>query len=167
MLNPYQPPASTGPTKAGDYALLKRILAVPLAGISLLSALLILLSVFGLAWLAFEEGYGEPKWGLLFYFGFLGSACLGSFALARAFWNPARYSRKALDQAELRAIYARERLAERLAETFNGETGIYRETGDGELGRLYARVRADRLPERHRELLARIKQRVEELGPAG
>lgn len=162
MVNPYQPPESATPPKAPEYRLLKRILAVPLAGVSLVSALLAVAVIAGTAVAAFAGDGTVRLGGLIVYLGVVIAVSLGSFALARAFWDPDRYSRKSLDQAELRAIYARERLAEMP----NGETGMYRETQDGELGRLYARVRPDRLPQRHRELMARIKERVEELGPA-
>lgn len=161
MTNPYQPPESATPPKAAEYKLLKRILAVPLAGVSLVTALLAMAVITSTVVAAFEGDGSVKLVRLVVYLGVVVSVSLGSFALARAFWNPARYSRKALDQAELRAIYARQRLSEMP----NGETGMYRETEDGELGRLAARVRPDRLPERHRELMARIKERVEELGP--
>jgi hypothetical protein len=162
MPNPYQPPQSSGVQGPGTKALLKRILAVPLVGISLISGALALLSLMGTA-LNIVQGLEFARAvsgvGTLV---FLVLISVASFALARAWWDPAQYSRAAIDQRDLRALYKRERLAELDA----GDVGIYAETEDGELVRLHQRVRPDRLPQRHRELMARIKQRVEELGPA-
>ena len=159
MSNPYQPPPSTSREEAGDYGLIKRILAVPLAGISLIAGLLCVLTALNFALRVFQGVELLNAFSALTGLAIWAAISAGAGALARAFWFPERFSRAALDQAELRAIYAKEKLGE----LPQGDPGVYRETADGELGRLYERVRPNRLPERHRELMARIKQRVEQL----
>lgn len=157
MSNPYQAPGSPTPVRGGDWDQAKRALSIPVGCLSVFLGGLTLLALFGA--IAGLLGEGGQLLGSLVGVGVWGSLCAAAFALSRALWNPKVYSRAAIDKAQLRAIYAQERLAERPL----GDVGIYAETEDGELGRLYERVRPDRLPQRHRELLARIKQRVEAL----
>lgn len=155
--NPYQAPQAPGPKQSGDWDQAKRVLSIPVGCLSIFLGGLTVLAVFGVV--AGLLGEGGQLIGSAVGVGVWGSLAAGAFALARALWNPKVYSRAAIDQGDLRAIYAQEGLAQLPA----GDVGIYAQTEDGELVRLHARVRPDRLPQRHRELLARIKERVEQL----
>lgn len=162
MHNPYKAPEAKGPVQPGDWSTLKRILAIPIACVSMVFGMASLLAIAGIV-ISLVQGDNPGQLfgslvGLVLYAGL----CAGAFFLARALWDPKKYSRAAIDQADLRAIYAHERLDQ----LPTGEVGIYGQTQDGELVRLHARVLPDRLPERHRELLARIKERVEQLDAA-